>query len=558
MKINKKIRVGCSFVGLIAVPIISEASIGKEIRQEIRKTNKNSKTANIVEITLNDGESLQDRISEIQGKTSVKIITTGSKVLDVNDFRALNNANIANIDLSEASATKIPESAFRQNTTLESIVFPRDLQSIDRWAFHSCSNLSGELILPPSLTSIGDTAFYNCTGITGTLVIPDSLTSVYQSSFFGCNGIETIVFGSTLREIEISSYYDPSFAPYTVKNIYMQVNPDILGEEYYYNTVSWMTSNPEIVTVELPFNFNPEGTWVNYESYNGDVKKSSIDIKNITSDGEVNINEGDTATKVVIRISDNTDFNALNLTLNGEKIELSEDCSIYPLTEVGTYEFSRTFKNGDIETITFNIDNPYAEFPEVGEAIERVKLTRNATDLAIARELVNKIEDSNPKKLEFQNILNSIEIDMAFEPKSATANVDIYIKSENMLKLSLDTNSITFEDFSGVTDMVKPNALELTVSSSLPYQVDAYLATEIQNADKNKNMNKEILKIKANVENEDKYASFTDVNTTPITLLDDQQANNDVKHGIDFKLVGGDAFEKDVYKATIKFEVKQK
>ena len=88
--------------------------------------------------------------------------------------------------------------------------------------------------------------------------------------------------------------------------------------------------------------------------------------------------------------------------------------------------------------------------------------------------------------------------------------------------------------------------------------MDAYLATDIQNATKNKTMNKEILKIKANNSLESEYKSFTDVNITPITLLDDQIAGNDVVHGIDLMLKGNLAHEKDVYKTTIKFEVGQK
>ena len=161
-------------------------------------------------------------------------------------------------------------------------------------------------------------------------------------------------------------------------------------------------------------------------------------------------------------------------------------------------------------------------------------------------------------KEQYQARLNAVNINMEFVKKNATANVDIYIKSENMLKLTLNTNSITFEDFSGVDDMEKPNGLNLTVSSSLPYKVDAYLVTDIQNPTKDKNMDKEILKIKANEKDETEYKSFTDVNTTPITLLDDQIADNDVVHGIDLKLEGGKAFDKDVYKTTIKFEVGQK
>lgn len=41
-------------------------------------------------------------------------------------------------------------------------------------------------------------------------------------------------------------------------------------------------------------------------------------------------------------------------------------------------------------------------------------------------------------------------------------------------------------------------------------------------------------------------------------MKDDQIVGNDIVHGVDLKLEGGDAYEKDNYKTTIKFEVKQK
>ena len=160
------------------------------------------------------------------------------------------------------------------------------------------------------------------------------------------------------------------------------------------------------------------------------------------------------------------------------------------------------------------------------------------------------------KKNELQLRLNSITPIVTFEDKSSTANIDIYIKLENMLSLSLDTNSVTFDNFNGTEDLIKENAVNLTINSSLPYKVDAYLASEIQNTNKDKTMDKEILNIKANSLAD--YKTFTDVAITPITLLDDQEAGKDKSHGIDIKLKGGLSYERDTYKTTIKFVATQK
>ena len=139
--------------------------------------------------------------------------------------------------------------------------------------------------------------------------------------------------------------------------------------------------------------------------------------------------------------------------------------------------------------------------------------------------------------------------------ESTTANADIYITFENVLILKLDTNNVTFKDFSGVEDVEKVNALNITITSTLPYQLNAYLPMEIQNSDKTNTMDKSILNIKEN--GESAYQAFSNT-TDKVVLKDNCPAGNDLVHGIDFKLKGGIAHEKDVYKTTIKFEAEQK
>ena len=179
----------------------------------------------------------------------------------------------------------------------------------------------------------------------------------------------------------------------------------------------------------------------------------------------------------------------------------------------------------------------------------------NSQKLEEARNLVNNIENEELRSY-LNEKLDSFNIGFGeLERKTASANLDLYIKSENILMMSLDTSSITFEDFSGVEDVVKTNAVNISINSSLPYQLNAYLPTEIQNTDKTNLMDKDILNIKEN--SETTYQTF--VNTTDkIILKDNCPSGNDIVHGVDIKLVGGIAHEKDVYKTTIKFEAEQK
>ena len=190
------------------------------------------------------------------------------------------------------------------------------------------------------------------------------------------------------------------------------------------------------------------------------------------------------------------------------------------------------------------------------EYSELAKTNPTINNLSKARYWNNLLKDSI-KKDQLQEEVNNITRlnDMELERKTATSNLDLYIKCENILMMSLSTNNITFEDFSGVEDMTKENAVQISINSSLPYSLNAYLPTEIQNSDKLATMNKDILNIKEN--SESAYQTF--INTTDkIILKDNNQAGNDLIHNIDIKLKGGIAHQKDVYKTTIKFEAEQK
>lgn len=189
----------------------------------------------------------------------------------------------------------------------------------------------------------------------------------------------------------------------------------------------------------------------------------------------------------------------------------------------------------------------YSELAKTNPTIENISKARMWTNLM--RESILKDEFQN-------NIDDIIEItDMSLERKSASVNLDVYIKSENILLMSLDTNSITFEDFSGIEDVENINAINININSSLPYQLNAYLPAEIQNADKSNTIDKRILNIKENGESD--YETFNNINEK-VVLKDNNPAGNNLSHGIDIKLKSGIAHEKDVYKTTIKFEAQQK
>lgn len=187
-------------------------------------------------------------------------------------------------------------------------------------------------------------------------------------------------------------------------------------------------------------------------------------------------------------------------------------------------------------------------------AVDSVIDNPTENSMSNARELVNALEESWIKDF-LQEKLNGVTPDIGkVERKQYTANTDIYIKPENVLSVSLNTNYITFEDFTGTEDLEKKKELEINVDSSLPYEVNTYLQNGIYNKDKTITVNPSVLNIK--LSDDITYKNFTGVNN-PIKIIDGATEKNK-SYMFDFKLSGGIITKADIYKTTLKFEVKQK
>ena len=291
-----------------------------------------------------------------------------------------------------------------------------------------------------------------------------------------------------------------------------------------------------------------------FEAHNGNY--IAIGYSDSTDAGFVNKGEKD-----AILVQYDTSGNQLKLDSFGgngneeiDKGTYTHDGSLVFFGESSSTNMGYENK-GDIDAVAFKYN---ISIEEALKAVLQAEQSRRPIDIELARNKVKVL----PQSIHKTNLNNRIDAIIPLEDffpslelKTASANLDIYIKSENMLSLSLNTNNITFDDFSGVKDIEKPNAIILTVDSSLPYQINSYLASGFQNSDKSKTLDISILNIKAN--SESNYKEFIDT-TNSITLLDYQINGNNLTHGIDLKLKGGLAHKADIYKAVIKFEVTQK
>lgn len=232
------------------------------------------------------------------------------------------------------------------------------------------------------------------------------------------------------------------------------------------------------------------------------------------------------------------------------KVPISKEVN-FPTYDDKTYIYTES-DNIANPTLKITIDR----LPSIAKnAIKEAILDSSTANISLARMYVNMLPESTYKDQLQERLSEVFNSDITLDRKSATANLDIYIKNENILSLSLNTNNVTFENYSGVEDMEIPNAINISINSSLPYSLNAYIPSEIQNSNKSETMPIDMFNIKEG--SQTNYKQFANT-IDRIVLKDNCDSGNNNIHNIDLKLASNQAHKPDVYKTTIKFEAVQK
>ena len=123
--------------------------------------------------------------------------------------------------------------AFKDNTTITSIVIPGSVTSIRSSAFSGCSGLTS-VEIPNSLTSIGNYAFSGCTGLTSVEFNAENCTSMgdyYYPVFNGCTALSTVTIGENVKTIPSSAFYGCS----GLASVVIPNSVTSIGEKAFYN-----------------------------------------------------------------------------------------------------------------------------------------------------------------------------------------------------------------------------------------------------------------------------------------------------------------------------------
>ena len=93
----------------------------------------------------------------------------------------------------------IAEEAFRECSSLTSIIIPNSVTSIGDYSFSGCSSLNS-VTIPNSVISIGDYSFSGCSSL-NSVTIPNNVISIGDYSFFGCSSLTSVTIPKSVTNI---------------------------------------------------------------------------------------------------------------------------------------------------------------------------------------------------------------------------------------------------------------------------------------------------------------------------------------------------------------------
>ena len=113
------------------------------------------------------------------GWENLKSVVLPKTIKSINQYAFRNCYNMSMVALPE-SIQQIGSYAFYGCSNMKGqLVLPQGLTTLSDYSFFGCSGLSGDLILPSSLSGVGQYAFCDCTGLNGRLVLPKKTNSAF-------------------------------------------------------------------------------------------------------------------------------------------------------------------------------------------------------------------------------------------------------------------------------------------------------------------------------------------------------------------------------------------
>ena len=159
------------------------------------------------------GYLILDRTANL---TDVKGLRVSGK-LNSTDFTTIKNlTNLMELNMAETNVTTWEESQFSGMTSLEKVVLPNEMTSLNKYSFQGCTALN-DVTLPPNLRVINTGAFSGCNSLEQ-ITFPETLENISADAFYGDSryidgkyvygSLKEVTFPAALRKLGVESFYN--------------------------------------------------------------------------------------------------------------------------------------------------------------------------------------------------------------------------------------------------------------------------------------------------------------------------------------------------------------
>ena len=140
--------------------------------------------------------------AEISGDYEYTVLDDGT--ISITGYTGSEANLVIPSEIDGMDVTKIGNSAFYQNATVESVEIPDSITEIGKLSFYGCGNLT-EATIGESVAYIGTGAFKECVKLEG-IVIPDSVKRIGAEAFYGCSALAELSIGESVEIIGWASF----------------------------------------------------------------------------------------------------------------------------------------------------------------------------------------------------------------------------------------------------------------------------------------------------------------------------------------------------------------
>ncbi len=145
------------------------------------------------------------------------------------------------------NGTSVPQGAFTDCSSIESIRLATGVESIGMGAFNRCSSLTS-IELPYSVKTIGWNAFANCTGLES-FTIPGQVEFLNGNMFNGCTNLKTVVIPASVTAVDDYNIF-PNCT--SLETVYFT------GTKEQWDSIDFGEASEILSSVEIIYEYVPE------------------------------------------------------------------------------------------------------------------------------------------------------------------------------------------------------------------------------------------------------------------------------------------------------------